>query len=87
MNIYKITRTDGKECTCYIKEEDGVEPQLIKCALCTSAPDLYEALKTYRLWIEGGPIGSRTLTQVQEMMIDALAKADKRVNPQYKGGK
>ena len=41
--------TNGKghrvECTCYIKEEDGVEPQIIKCSLCQTAPELYEALK------------------------------------------
>ncbi len=33
------------ECKCYIKEEDGVEPQIIKCSLCRSALDLYEACK------------------------------------------
>ena len=35
------------ECKCFIKEEDGVEPQIIKCPLCKSAPDLYEALKAW----------------------------------------
>lgn len=33
------------ECKCYIKEDAGVEPQLIKCSLCKSASELYEACK------------------------------------------
>lgn len=33
------------ECKCYIKEEEGVEPQIIKCPLCKSASDLFEKLE------------------------------------------
>ena len=64
------------ECKCYIKEDDGVEPQIIKCPLCKSALDMYKALETYFLWTEGKSIGSRTFTQVRKMMMDARTKAE-----------
>ena len=44
--------------------------------LIAAAPELYEALKTYQLWNEGHPVGSKTLPQIQEMIMDVIAKVE-----------
>ena len=68
------------ECKCYIKEEDGIEPQLIKCPLCKSAPNLYAALKftnnQIKAWCDFRPGLKAYVVTAQITIQQALAKAE-----------
>lgn len=66
------------ECTCYIKEEDGVEPQLIKCPLCKSAPKLVDAIKSVLGSLDNMELDA-TLEGCQMVLQQAIAPVEGNV--------
>ena len=64
-----------EECGCVVIQDITADAYIVGCAKHEAAEDMYEALTLYILWIEGSPVGSRTLIQINEMIMDARAKA------------
>lgn len=68
------------ECKCYISYISKYNAEIIKCPLCKSAPDLYEALEAVRATViyDGDKASYAIDGKTQAQMLKALIKVERK---------